>query len=162
MCRGSCLRSNETSSRLSASSSARNRGHAIRPSGADHKSSVLFVTCATYTESVLIRGCPGHLAHFFVLGVISAVARTNAHEEIAGDARVGTMERAWAIRSTIAFQWFAVAVVAWRAWAHGFTASQLGLTIHDRTGFLLPRLVGAANHCRSPVAELAARGENSA
>jgi len=33
--------------------------------------------------------------------------------------------------------------VAWRAWAHGFTASQLALTIHDRARILVGSLVGA-------------------
>src|SRR5260370_17974239 len=57
---------------------------------------------------------------------------------------VGTMQRLTLYASTIAFQWFAVAVVAWRAWAHGFTAFQLGLTIHDRTRILVASIVGAA------------------
>jgi len=46
--------------------------------------------------------------------------------------------------STIAFQWLAVAVVAWRAWAHGYTASQLGLALHDRTRLIVASIVGAA------------------
>src|SRR6266481_1114890 len=58
--------------------------------------------------------------------------------------QVTTMERLILYASTIAFQWFAVAVVAWRAWAHGFTASQLGLTVHDRTNVLVASIVGAA------------------
>jgi membrane protease YdiL (CAAX protease family) len=57
---------------------------------------------------------------------------------------VGTMERLALYASTIAFQWLAVAVVAWRSWAHGFTAAQLGLTIHDRTRILVASIVGAA------------------
>ncbi len=56
---------------------------------------------------------------------------------------VSTMERLNLYASTIAFQWFAVAVVAWRAWAHGFTASQLGLTIQDRTRILIASIAGA-------------------
>src|SRR5256886_12366332 len=46
--------------------------------------------------------------------------------------------------STIAFQWCAAVVVAWRAWAHGFTASELGLTIHDRTRIVGASIVGTA------------------
>jgi len=57
---------------------------------------------------------------------------------------VSTMERLSLYASTIAFQWFAVAVVAWRAWAHGFTALQLGLAIHDGTTILVASIVGAA------------------
>src|SRR5260370_15873487 len=45
--------------------------------------------------------------------------------------------------STIAFQGVAVAVVAWRAKAHGFTASQLGLTIQDRSRILVAAVTGA-------------------
>jgi membrane protease YdiL (CAAX protease family) len=56
---------------------------------------------------------------------------------------VSTMERLALYASTIAFQWFAVAVVAWRAWAHGFTASQLGLTIQGRTRIFVSAIVGA-------------------
>lgn len=56
--------------------------------------------------------------------------------------QVGTMERLVLYASTIAFQWLAVAVVAWRSWAHGYTASELGLTIHDRTRILVAAIVG--------------------
>jgi membrane protease YdiL (CAAX protease family) len=58
--------------------------------------------------------------------------------------QVSSTERLALYASTIAFQWFAVAVVAWRAWAHGFTASQLGLVIHDRNRILIASIVGAA------------------
>ena len=58
--------------------------------------------------------------------------------------RVGPMERLALYASTIAFQWFAVAVVAWRTWAHGFTAPQLGLTIQGRTRILVASIFGAA------------------
>ncbi|HKV62052.1 MAG TPA: type II CAAX endopeptidase family protein [Candidatus Acidoferrum sp.] len=56
---------------------------------------------------------------------------------------VSSMERLALYASTIAFQWFAVAVVAWRAWAHGFTASQLGLIVHDRSRIFVASVVGA-------------------
>ena len=58
--------------------------------------------------------------------------------------QVSTVERLVLYASTIAFQWVAVALVAWRAWAHGFTAAQLGLTIHDRSRILVASIVGAA------------------
>jgi uncharacterized protein len=57
---------------------------------------------------------------------------------------VGTVERVTLYASTIAFQWLAVAVVAWRVWAHGYTASTLGLVIHNRVRTLLAAIVGAA------------------
>jgi uncharacterized protein len=58
--------------------------------------------------------------------------------------QVSSIERLTLYASTIAFQWVAVAVVAWRARAHGFTASQLGLATHDRTKILIAAIVGAA------------------
>ena len=58
--------------------------------------------------------------------------------------RVSTMERLSLYASTIAFQWLAVAAVAWRAWAHGFTASQFGLIVPDRSKILIAAVVGTA------------------
>ncbi len=57
--------------------------------------------------------------------------------------QVSIMERLVMYASTIAFQWLAVAVVAWRAWAHGYTPSELGLAIQDRTRILVAAIVGA-------------------
>jgi membrane protease YdiL (CAAX protease family) len=80
---------------------------------------------------------------FFVLGVILPWRGRVRTKKLLAMPHVSTTERLALYASTIAFQWFAVAVVAWRAWAHGFTASQLGLTIHDRTRILLAAVVGA-------------------
>jgi len=57
---------------------------------------------------------------------------------------VTTMERLVLYASTIAFQWLAVAVVAWRAWAHKYSAGQLGLVIPDRSKIVITAVVGAA------------------
>ncbi|MCU1239369.1 MAG: Abortive infection protein [Candidatus Acidoferrum typicum] len=46
--------------------------------------------------------------------------------------------------STIAFQWIAAAVAAWRAWAHGYTATQLGLAMPGRFRLLAITVFGAA------------------
>src|SRR6202140_4798586 len=81
---------------------------------------------------------------FFVLALILPWRGRMRMKKLLALPRVGTMERLGLYASTIAFQWFAVAVVAWRAWTHGFTASQLGLTIHDRTRILVASIVGAA------------------
>jgi membrane protease YdiL (CAAX protease family) len=81
---------------------------------------------------------------FLVLGVIFPWRGRVRMNKLLALPHVGTMERLALYASTIAFQWFAVAVVAWRAWAHGFTASQLGLTIHDRNRILVASIVGAA------------------
>jgi len=81
---------------------------------------------------------------FFVLGVILPWRGQVRVKKLLAMPHVSTMERLALYASTIAFQWFAVAVVAWRAWAHGFTASQLGLTVPDRTRILVASIVGAA------------------
>jgi membrane protease YdiL (CAAX protease family) len=56
--------------------------------------------------------------------------------------QVGTMERLTLYASTIAFQWLMASVVAWRAWIHGYTAAQLGLTVTDRGRLLVVAIVG--------------------
>src|SRR6266705_2749105 len=81
---------------------------------------------------------------FFVLGVILPWRGRVRMKKLLALPHISTMERLTLYASTIAFQWFAVAVVAWRAWAHGFAASQLGLTMHDRTRILAASIAGAA------------------
>jgi membrane protease YdiL (CAAX protease family) len=81
---------------------------------------------------------------FFVLGVILPWRGRARMKKLLAMPHVSTMERLTLYASTIAFQWFAVAVAAWRAWAHGFTASQLGLTIHGKTRIIVAAIVGAA------------------
>jgi uncharacterized protein len=54
-----------------------------------------------------------------------------------------SIERIALYASTIAFQWLAAAVVAWRAWAHGYTAVDLGLTFQNRGKIVAASLVGA-------------------
>jgi membrane protease YdiL (CAAX protease family) len=81
---------------------------------------------------------------FFVLGVIFPWRGRMRMKKLLAMPHVSSMERLALYASTIAFQWFAVAVVAWRGWAHGFTASQLGLIIRDRNRILAASFVGAA------------------
>ena len=56
---------------------------------------------------------------------------------------VGTLERLVLYASTIAFQWLAVTVVAWRLWIHNYSAGQLGLTVPDRVQIAVASLAGA-------------------
>ena len=56
---------------------------------------------------------------------------------------VSSMERLVLYASTIAFQWLAAAVVAWRAWVHEYNASSLGLVLHDRARLAVAAIVGA-------------------
>jgi membrane protease YdiL (CAAX protease family) len=81
---------------------------------------------------------------FLVLGLVLPWRGRARMKKLLALPQVSTMERLILYASTIAFQWLAVAVVAWRAWAHGFTASQLGLTIHGRSRILVASIVGAA------------------
>ena len=81
---------------------------------------------------------------FFVLAVILPWRGRVRMKKLLAMPQVSTVERLVLYASTIAFQWVAVALVAWRAWAHGFTAAQLGLTIHDRSRILVASIVGAA------------------
>ena len=81
---------------------------------------------------------------FLVLGLILPWRGRVRMKRLLAMPRVGPMERLALYASTIAFQWFAVAVVAWRTWAHGFTAAQLGLTIQGRTRILVASIFGAA------------------
>ncbi|MGB8324596.1 MAG: CPBP family intramembrane glutamic endopeptidase [Candidatus Acidiferrum sp.] len=57
--------------------------------------------------------------------------------------RITTVERLTLYGATIAFQWVAVAVVAWRAVVRGMTAEQLGLASHDTRKIIVVTLVGA-------------------
>jgi len=81
---------------------------------------------------------------FLVLGLILPWRGRVRMKRLLAMPQVNTMDRLALYASTIAFQCLAAAVVAWRAGADGFTASQLGLTIHDRTRILVASIVGAA------------------
>ena len=81
---------------------------------------------------------------FLVLGVVLPWRGRARMKKLLAMPRVSTMERLSLYASTIAFQWLAVAAVAWRAWAHGFTASQFGLIVPDRSKILIAAVVGTA------------------
>jgi uncharacterized protein len=81
---------------------------------------------------------------FFVLGVILPWRGRVRLKKLLEMPHVGSMERLVLYASTIGFQWLAVAAVAWRAWAHGYTAEQLGLTVHDKTKIMIASFSGAA------------------
>ena len=55
---------------------------------------------------------------------------------------VSAVERLVLYASTIAFQWFAVAVVGWRVGARGYTAPELGLVFNDQPRLLAAGIVG--------------------
>src|SRR2546423_6479459 len=80
---------------------------------------------------------------FLLLGLILPWRGQQRMKKLLAMPRVTTVERLTLYASTMALQWCAVALVAWRGWAHRFTASQLGLTIHDRTRILVVSIAGA-------------------
>jgi membrane protease YdiL (CAAX protease family) len=81
---------------------------------------------------------------FFVLAVILPWRGRVRMKKLLAMPHVSSMERLVLYASTIAFQWLSVVVVAWRAWAHSYTAQQLGLTLQDRTRLIVVGVVGAA------------------
>src|SRR5215470_8017753 len=68
---------------------------------------------------------------FLALGVLLPWRGRARMKKLLAMPHVSAMERLVLYASTIAFQWLAVAVVAWRVWARGYTAPQLGLLLHD-------------------------------
>jgi len=76
---------------------------------------------------------------FFVLGVIVPWRGRARLQQLLAKPRVEPAERLSLYCSTIAFQWLAAAVAAWRAWARGFSAQQLGLAIPGASGYSLSR-----------------------
>lgn len=65
---------------------------------------------------------------FFVLAVIVPWRGRIRLKQLLAKPRVESGERIALYLSTIAFQWIAVAIAAWRAWAHGYTLVELGLS----------------------------------
>jgi membrane protease YdiL (CAAX protease family) len=81
---------------------------------------------------------------FLVLGVVLPWRGRARLRKLLAIPHVGMMERLSLYASTIAFQWIIAALVAWRAWAHGFTAAELGLSIDGKARVLLPGIAGSA------------------
>ncbi len=81
---------------------------------------------------------------FFVLGVLLPLRGRMRLQKLLAVPRIGRRERLSLYASTIAFQWLAVVVVAWRVWARGLTLDELGLVVHGRLRILMAAIVGAA------------------
>jgi membrane protease YdiL (CAAX protease family) len=81
---------------------------------------------------------------FFVLAVIIPWRGRLRLKKLIAMPHVGSVERIALYASTIAFQWLAVAVVTWRAWAHGYGAAELGLIANSTTRLISAAIVGGA------------------
>ena len=80
---------------------------------------------------------------FLALGVILPWRGRLRMKKLLAMPSVSSMERLVLYASTIGFQWLAVAIVAWRAWVHGYTAAALGLILHDSGRIVTAAIVGA-------------------
>jgi uncharacterized protein len=81
---------------------------------------------------------------FFVLAVIIPWRGRLRLKKLIAMPHVSSVERIALYASTIAFQWLAVAVVTWRAWAHGYGAAELGLIANNSTRLISAAIVGGA------------------
>jgi CAAX protease family protein len=81
---------------------------------------------------------------FISLGVLLPLRGRLRLEKLMTIPQMGRRERLSLYASTIGFQWLAVTVVAWRAWARGLTPEELGLVVHGRWQILITAIVGAA------------------
>ncbi len=81
---------------------------------------------------------------FLALGVLLPWRGRARMKKLLAMPHVSSMERLVLYASTIAFQWIAVAVVGWRVWVHHYTATQLGLTLHNRGLLVTVGVFGAA------------------
>jgi len=79
---------------------------------------------------------------FFILAVLIPWRGRVKIKKLLAQPEVGTMERITLYAATIAFQWLLASAVAWRAWVHGYTPAQLGLTMTPRSKLFLVALVG--------------------
>lgn len=80
---------------------------------------------------------------FFILGVVLPWRGRHRMEHFMTLPQVTGRERLRLYLSTILFQWSLAAIVGWRAFARGLTASQLGVELVHKPAMLLVALVGA-------------------
>ncbi|MFZ1009476.1 MAG: CPBP family intramembrane glutamic endopeptidase [Candidatus Sulfotelmatobacter sp.] len=81
---------------------------------------------------------------FIVLGVLLPLRGKMRLQKLLALPQIGRRERLSLYASTIAFQWTAVGIVAWRSWARGLTLDQMGLVVHGYLRIFLAAIVGAA------------------
>jgi uncharacterized protein len=81
---------------------------------------------------------------FLVLGVLIPWRGRVRLRRLLAQPAVSTKEKLVLYASTIAFQWILTSLVAWRAFARGLTAGDLGFIPSQSTGLFLFSLAGAA------------------
>jgi CAAX protease family protein len=81
---------------------------------------------------------------FAVLAVVLPWRGRARMKKLLAMPQVSSMERLVLYASTIAFQWLAAAIVAWRAWARRYTTAQLGLLLHDPIRIGIAAVAGGA------------------
>jgi membrane protease YdiL (CAAX protease family) len=64
-------------------------------------------------------------------------------KKLLANTQIGTVDRLSLYASTIAFQWLAAAIVGWRAWAHGYSPTELGLVLRWQNGIVFIAVLGA-------------------
>jgi membrane protease YdiL (CAAX protease family) len=80
----------------------------------------------------------------FALGVLVPLRGRAKMRNLLAQPVVTSMDRLSLYASTIAFQWICLAVTAWRAWARGLGAAELGITIPDVKRIAIAAVAGAA------------------
>jgi len=81
---------------------------------------------------------------FLVLGGLLPLRGRRRLQKLLALPQIGKRERISLYGSTIAFQWFATGVIAWRSWARGLSLEELGLVVHGRWRIFIAAIVGAA------------------
>lgn len=79
---------------------------------------------------------------FLVLGIVLPWRGYARLKKLQSIPQITSGDRLALYAWTIAFQWTAVALVGWRAWAHGYSHDDLGLVFHGRTGLVIPCVIG--------------------
>ena len=83
-------------------------------------------------------------AIFIVLGVVLPWRGRARLQKLLALPQMSSADRLSLYASTILFQWFIVAVAAWRAWARGLRLPEMGLVHQGRLNVLILAIVGGA------------------
>jgi len=81
---------------------------------------------------------------FVVLGLVLPWRGRLRIKKLLALPATSSRERLLLYASTMAFQWLAALVVAWRVWARGLRREDLGLAVHGWTATVAGAIVGAA------------------